>query len=325
MTLTQIVKRTLIAVAALLPILANAQSAWPNKPVRVILPYAPGGSADIVGRLLAQRLTTGLGQQFVVENRPGASGNIGAEMAAKAAPDGYTLVVLPDSNITINPHVFPNMTFNPVKDLAPVAMLTTIGIGLVTNASVRASNVAEYVAHAKAVSGGLSFGSPGAGTPHHLAGEMLKEATGAPLVHIPYKGGNPALQDVVGNQIPSGFVALAVAAPHIKAGKINLLGITQGARSRLFPATPTIGETIKGFDVTSWLGLFAPAGTPAEIINRLQAEVRKALADPATAQQLSGQALDVEISTPAELAARIQTEHARWGRLIKANNIVVAP
>lgn len=315
----------LLALAAAVPQLAGAQPTWPARPVRVILPFAAGGSVDIVARVLAQKLGASLGQQFLVENRPGASGNIGTEQVVKAAPDGYTLLVIPDSNATINPHIFPGMTFNPSKDLQPVSLLSSIGVGLVVHPSVKADSVADYVAYAKAQAGGLSFGSPGTGTPHHLAGELLKETTGARLVHVPYKGGGPALLDVVGNQIPSAFVALAIAAPHVKAGKLKLLAVTQSTRSSLFPATPTVGETVKGFDVTSWMGLFAPADTPQEIVQRLNAETKKALLEPATSQQLAAQSLEVVASTPAELRTRILQEYERWGKLIKANNISATP
>ncbi|MCZ4315756.1 tripartite tricarboxylate transporter substrate binding protein [Comamonadaceae bacterium G21597-S1] len=313
-----------LAMAALAPTFALAQ-AWPNKPVRIILPYAPGGSADILARVLAQKLGASLGQQFIVENKPGASGNIGTEAAAGAVPDGYTLLLTADSNFTVNPHIYPDMRFNLVKDLVPISQLARIGVGLVVNASVPVNNVAELVAYSKARPDGLSFGSPGTGTPHHLAGELLKQMTGAKLVHIPYKGGGPALNDVLGNQVPAAFIALAVVAPHVQSGKLKLLAVTQAARSATAPTAPTVGETIKGYEVTSWLGLFAPAGTPPAIVNRVNAEVKKALLDPATAQELGARALEVVAGTPAELAERITVENERWGKLIKDTKIVVAP
>lgn len=315
----------LSALTAIAPGVANSQTAWPSKPVKIILPFAAGGSADIVARLLAQKLSTSLGQQFVVENKPGASGNIGTEQVVRAVSDGYTLLIIPDSNATVNPHIYPGMTFNPARDLLPVSLLTTIGVGLVVNPAVPVNNTAEYLAYAKAQPDGMSFGSPGAGTPHHLAGELLKQVSGVKLVHIPYKGGGPAMIDVMGNQVPSAFIALAIAAPQVKSGKLKLLAVTGAARTGLFPTTPTIGETVKGFEVTSWLGLFAPAGTPPEIIQKLNSEVRKALLDPATAQQLGAQSLDVIASSSTDLGARIQTEYERWGQLIKANNITVVP
>jgi tripartite-type tricarboxylate transporter receptor subunit TctC len=309
--------------AVLLPGMASAQ-AWPNKTVRIIVPYSPGGSADILARVVAQKLGASMGQQFIVENKPGASGNIGAEAAANAAPDGYTLLLAPDSNFTVNPYIYPDMRFDPVKALVPVSLLTRIGVGLVVNAAVPANNVAEYIAYSKTRPEGLSFGSPGTGTPHHLAGELLKQMTGAKLVHIPYKGGGPALNDVLGNQVPSAFIALAVVAPHVKSGKLKLLAVTQGSRSTTAPSTPTIGETIKGYEVTSWLGMFAPTGTPPEIVTRLHAEIRKALLDPATSEELGARALEVVASSPAELAERIHVESARWGKLIKENKIIAA-
>lgn len=304
------------------PSLARAQ-AYPSRPVKIVLPYAPGGSADVVTRLLAQKLNQSLGQPFVVENKPGASGNIGLEQVVRSPADGYTLVVVPDSNMTVNPHLYPDMKFDPVRDTAPVAMLSTIGVGLVVHPSVPANTVEELIAHAKRQAGGLSFATPGTGTPHHLAGELLKESTGANLVHIPYKGGAPAMQDVLGGQVPMGFVALAIAAPHVRGGRLRLLAVTQSRRSSVFPSTPTVGESVRDFDVTSWLGLFAPAGTPADIVQRLNAETNKALSDPSATQMLSAQALDVIGGSPADLAGRVRTESARWGALIKARNIRV--
>jgi tripartite-type tricarboxylate transporter receptor subunit TctC len=313
-------KRYLLALVAAIPLWAGAQ-AYPAKPVRIIVPFAAGGSVDIVARSLAQKLATSMGQQFIVENKPGASGNIGSAEVAKSAPDGYTLLAIPDSNATVNPHLYPAMSFSPEKDLAPVALLTKIGVGLIVNPAVPAKNMAELLAYANAQSNGLSFGSPGTGTPHHLAGEILKQQANVKMTHIPYKGGGPAMIDLLGNQVPSAFIALAIAAPHIKSGKLRLIAVTQSTRSGLFADTPTIGETVRGFDVTSWMGLFAAAGTPPEIINRLNAEIKKALLDPATSQALAAQSLDVVASTPAELGERVRAESARWGALIKANGI----
>lgn len=314
--------RMAMAGLAAVPAWALAQP-YPSKTVTLVAPYAPGGALDIVARALAPKLSASMGQQFIVENKPGASGNIGTEQVTRSAPDGYTLAILPDSNLTVNPHVFAGMRFNPQKDLAPVSMLSTISIALVVNPSVPAKNVTELLAYGKTLPGGLSFGSPGNGTPHHLAGELMQQMSGVNMVHVPYKGGSPAVLDVVGNQIPSAFVALGIAAPHIKAGKLRLIGMTGRARSSEFPDVPTIGETLKGFEVTSWIGLFAPAATPAAVIDKLNGEVRKALGDAATAQALSKQSLDVVLSSPAELKDRIQSESARWEALIKAKGITL--
>lgn len=307
-----------------IPLLARAQSptpAYPTRPVRIILPYPAGGSADVVTRLVAQKLTQSLGQPVVVENKPGASGNIGFEQMVRSAADGYTLAVVPDSNMTVNPHLYPDMKFDPVKDTAPVALLTNLGIALVVIPSLPVTNVLELIAYSKRTPEGVSYATPGNGTPHHLAGEQLRQMSGANLVHVPYKGGAPALQDLLGGQVQAGFVALAIAAPHVKAGKLRLLAVTEGRRGAMFPDIPTIGETIKGFEVTSWLGMFAPAGTPPYVIARLNSEINKALNEPAVGEQLSAQALDVIGGTPAELAQRVQSESARWGTLIKARNI----
>jgi tripartite-type tricarboxylate transporter receptor subunit TctC len=312
--------RLIVAACAAIPLWAAAQG-YPTKPVRIVVPYPAGGSVDIVARILAQKLTLSMGQPFLVENKAGASGNIGTEVVAKASPDGYTLVIIPDSNATVNPHLYPGMTFDPLKDLAPVSLLTKIGVGLVVNPTVPAKTVPELLAYAKTLPNGLSFASPGTGTPHHLAGEMLKQVTGVKMIHIPYKGGGPALIDVVGNQVPAAFIALAIAVPHIKGGRLRLLAVTQSTRSSIFPDVPTIGESVKGFDVTSWMGMFAPAGTPPEIVQKLNFEIKKALTERATAQSLAAQSLDVVAGSSAELGERIHTESARWGALIKANSI----
>jgi tripartite-type tricarboxylate transporter receptor subunit TctC len=253
-----------------------------------------------VARTLAQKLGASMGQQFIVENKPGASGNIGTEQVVYAAHDGYTLAILPDSNLTVNPSLFPSMKFVPQRDLMPVVILATNTIALVCNPSVPAKNLSELLAYAKGLPGALSFGSPGSGSSHHLAGERLQQQSGVNTVHVPYKGGSAAVLDVVGNQIPCAFVALGIAAPHVKAGKLSLIGVTQSARSTEFPDAPTIGETIEGFEVTSWIGLFAPAGTPNDVVDTLNAQARMALGDPATAKTLAAQSLDVMLSSPAE-------------------------
>ena len=313
-----------LALAAMAAGVAHGQ-AYPARTVRMVVPFAAGGSVDVVARVLAQKLGSALGQQVIVDNKPGANGNIGTELVARAPADGYTLLIGPDSNLTVNPLLFPGQGLPTSKDLAPVSLLTRIGVGLIVNPALPVTTVAEYLAYARTLPNGLSFGSPGTGTPHHLAGELLKQVAGVNLVHIPYKGGAPAMIDLLGNQVPSAMIALAIAAPHIKSGRLRLLAVTQAARSENFPATPTVGETIKGFDVTSWMGLFVPAGTPADIVQRLNVEARKALQEPATAQALGAQSLEVVASTPGELAERITLESERWARLIKSNNIKATP
>ena len=306
--------RRKILIAALAALAAGGVhgQTYPAKPVRMVVPFAAGGSVDVVARVLAQKFGSALGQQFIVDNKPGANGNIGTELVARAPADGYTLLIGPDSNLTVNPLLFPGLGLPTTKDLTPVSLLTKIGVGLIVNPAVPATTVAEYLAYARTLSNGLSFGSPGTGTPHHLAGELLKQVAGVSLVHIPYKGGGPAMIDLLGNQVPSAFIALAIAAPHIKSGKLRLLAVTQATRSENFPATPTLGETVKGFDVTSWMGLFVPVGTPPDIVQRLNAEIRKALQEPATAQSLGAQSLEVVASTPTELGERIAVESERW-------------
>lgn len=325
-TKTDTKRRTLLRWMALAaagsPMLLHAQ-AYPTRPVRIILPYASGGSADVVTRLLAQQLGQSLGQQFIVENRPGASGNIGLEQMVRSAPDGYTLAVVPDSNMTVNPHLFPDLKFDPVKDTSPIAMLTTIGIGLVVHPSVPARNVQELLDHAQRRPEGVSYATPGNGTPHHLAGELLRQRSGANLRHVPYKGGAPAVQDVVGGHVEAGFVALSVAAAHARADRLRILAVTQKQRFSMFPDVPSVGETVPDFDVTSWLALFAPAATPADVISRLNGEVARALGDAAVKQKLATQALDVIGGSAADLSARVRQESDRWRALIKARNITI--
>jgi tripartite-type tricarboxylate transporter receptor subunit TctC len=213
------------------------------------------------------------------------------------------------------------MGFDPRRTLTPISMLAQIDIGLVVHPSVPANSIPEFIAYAKNAPQGVSFGSPGTGTPHHLAGELLKQLTGANMVHIAYKGGGPAVTDLLGNQIPAGFVALAAARPHIESGKLKLLGVTQSSRSQFFSSAPSLGESVPGFDVTSWMALFAPAGTPPGIIKKLNTEVRAALADSAVQERLAKQALAPSVSSPETLSERIDTEYERWGQLIRERQI----
>lgn len=305
---------------AAFPLLSRAE-AYPSRPVRIILPYAAGGSTDVVTRLLAQKLGQRMGQQFIVDNKPGASGNIGLEQMIRSPADGYTLAVVPDSNMTINPHFFPDMRFDPIRDTSPVATLTTIGVGLVVNHAVPITTVEEFIAYSHRTPAGISYATPGTGTPHHLAAELLKQQTGANLTHVAYKGGAPAIQDVVAGHVPAGFVALAITTPHVESGKLRLIAVTQGQRASMFPSTPTIGETVRGFDVTSWMGLFAPAGTPVDVLERLNREITSVLNEPDVKSLLAAQALEVITGTREALSGRMETESARWEALIGSQNI----
>lgn len=300
-----------------------AKDNYPSKTVHIILPYAPGGSADQVARLLAQKLSERFDEAFVVENKPGASGNIGLGQMVRSKADGYTLGLIPDSNLTVNPHLYKDLQFDPVGDTAGISLLTTIGIGLVVHEDVPANTVDEFIEYARSVKEGVSYGTPGIGTPHHFAGELLARAANLDLVHVPYKGGAPAVQDIASGQVPCGLVALAASAAQIDAGRMKLLAVTQAERSSQYPSTPTIGESIEGFEVTSWLGLFAPKNTSKEIITLLNTEINKILGEAEIQKILAGQALDVLGGTPAVLDDRVQSESKRWRDLIAATGISI--
>lgn len=310
--------------ALLLPLLfasvVHAQ-AWPAKPVRVIVPFAPGGPADVLARVIGQELSDALGQPFVVENKVGAAGNIGVEQIAKAAPDGYTLGIVPVGNVAVNPSLFPALPYK-ASELAPVTMLATVENVLVVNAEVPARSLKELIALAKQKPGTLSFASPGAGSQAHLAGELMALEADAKLIHVPYKGIGPALNDVVGGQVTMMFGSISAVLPHVKSGKLRALGVASLKRSATLPELPTIAEQgLPKFEAVSWYALMAPAGTPAAIVDRLNAESARALAKPAIKEKFAAQGLEPGGGKPQELAATIRTETARWAEVIKKQNI----
>ncbi len=309
--------------AAATPMLATfafAQS-YPARPVRIILPYAPAGVTDVVGRLIALKLSDALGKQFVVENVPGATGNIGTAQAAKAAPDGYTLVVV-FSSYVVNPTLFDKVPYDPYKDLDPITLATTSTTVLVVNPSVPAQNVKELVELVRANPGKYSFASAGAGTQSHLSGEQFRLALGLDLVHVPFSGGGPAAASVVGGHTPIGFNSPPATLPHIQDGKLRLLAVTGEKRSQAMPDAPTMLEAgYAGIKGDSWVGVLAPAGTPKDIITLLQREIAKALAAPDIKQKLLALGCDAVASTPDEFAQRIRDEIDMWGKVIRAANI----
>lgn len=307
-----------LAACLLLLLCAGAQAQYPQKPVKIVAPYPPGGSADILSRAMAQKMSESLGQQVVIENRGGAGGNIGTEYVAKAAPDGYTLLVGTVATHAINPYVFPNLPFDPVRDFAPITPIAQNAIALVAHPSAPASNVRELVDYARRNPGKLSFGSSGSGTPMHLAGELLKTTAGIDLLHIPYKGAGPAVADLLGGQIPYAFVSVAAALPHLRAGKLKAIGMIEDARTPAAPEIPTIGETLPGYALSSWLGLFAPAGTPPAIVDRLNGAALDALKSREVKERLDAQGFDVITSTPAAFAKVVRDDLEKWGRIVKA-------
>jgi tripartite-type tricarboxylate transporter receptor subunit TctC len=295
--------------------IANAQE-WPSRPVRFILPFPPGGGTDILGRMIAERLSAGLGQPVVTENRGGAGGNVGAEAAAKSAPDGYTIVLVAPS-LAISPSLYSKINYDPVKDFAPISLVATVPNVMITQASMPAQ-LQEFIAGVRAKPGAFNFGSGGAGTSNHLAGELFNIVTGAKLVHIPYKGVNLAMQDVLAGNVHLVFIGIPAAAPHIKAGKLRALALVAPQRSSALPDLPTVAEAgLRDFEVTTWYGVLAPAGTPRSIVNRLNGELVKIMHAPELKERLAATGTDPLTSTPEEFADYIKREIAKWGEVVR--------
>ena len=300
---------------------AQAQT-WPAKPVRIIVPFSPGGFADSSVRAIADRLAARLGQSVVVENRPGAGGNIGAELVAKSAPDGYTLLAGYDGTMVVNPHVYAKLGFDTLKDFAPVTKLGDGAVIVVAHPSVPANNLRELIALAKAKPGTLSFGSSGTGGSAHLACEMLNQRAGIELVHIPYKGGGQAITDVVGGQIPLVCTAIATAQQFIKSGKLKALGLTSATRDPAMPEVPTFAESgLPGFVVTSWMGILAPAHTPRAIVDRLQTEIAAVLQLPDVRARYAVLGIDPVGNKPEEYAEQLKADLDAWGPVVKKANL----
>jgi tripartite-type tricarboxylate transporter receptor subunit TctC len=309
--------KALLVACALLSGSAQAQDVYPSKPLRLILPFPPGGGTDILGRLLAERLAANLGQPVVTENRGGAGGNVGAEAAARAAPDGYSLVLVAPS-LAISPTLYSKLNYDPVKDFAPIALVASVPNVMITHPSVPANNLQEFIALARSKPGGMNFGSGGSGTSNHLAGELLNLTAGIKLVHVPYKGVNLAMNGVLAGEVHLAFIGIPVPAPHIKAGRLRALAVLARERSPILPDVPTAEEAGLGnFDVTTWYGILAPAGTPRPVINRLNAELVKIMRNPEVTERLALMATDPLTSTPEEFGAYLQAEIAKWGDVVR--------
>ena len=312
-------RRTLIALAlagaVVLP--AAAQEKYPARPVTIIVPQAAGGANDTIARVIAQKLTEQMGQPFVIDNRPGAGGNVGTVAAAKARPDGYTLMLTADSSMVINPSLYKNTGFDPLKDFEPVGPVATAGYVLVANNDFPAQNVSELVALAKQQPGKINIGSAGNGTLNHLIGEMLSKQTGIKLVHVPYKGAAAAVTDLIGGQVQVSVQSLPSSIAHIRAGKIKVLGVVNLKRVPALPDAPMIGETVKGFGATPWYGMFAPAGTPAAMVQQLNAEINKALESKDVQEKLAGAGTEPYKGSPEQLAAVVREDLPRWARIVK--------
>ena len=295
----------------------HAQDAYPSKPLRLILPFPPGGGTDILGRLLAESLAARLGQPVITENRGGAGGNVGAEAAARAAPDGYTLVLVAPS-LAISPTLYAKLNYDPVKDFAPIALVASVPNVMITHPAVPAQTLREFIALAKANPGAMNFGSGGSGTSNHLAGELFNLATGARLIHVPYKGVNLAMNGALAGEVQLVFIGVPVPAPLIKAGRLRGLAVLARERSPLLPEIPTAEEAGLGsFDVTTWYGILAPAGTPRPIVMRLNAELTKIMQSSDIKERLAGMGTDPMTSTPEEFGAYIKQEIAKWGDVIR--------
>jgi len=294
---------------------------FPTRPVTLLVPQAPGASSDLLARTLGERLQAVWGQNVIIDNRPGAGSNLGAAVAARAAPDGYTLMIGTDALMTSNVHLYKNMGFDPVRDFAPITIAGANIICLAVNADLPVKTVPELIAYAREHPGALKYGTPGAASPHHLSGELLALKTGVKIVHVPYRGGAPAGSDLVGGHINMAFLSLSTAVPLTATGKIRIVALVEKTRYAAMPDVPTVGETVPGFEMTSWLGVFAPAGTPAPLIVRLNETIVKILSDPPVKEKLATLGLVVAPVSPAELAQMIKRDTEVRAALIKAANI----
>jgi tripartite-type tricarboxylate transporter receptor subunit TctC len=314
----------LLAAALLaLPALAHAQS-WPAKPIRYIVNFAPGGTTDILGRMVATGLSSSLGQPVVVENKPGQAGSIGAAECARAAPDGYTVCGGTISSHAINASLYDKLPYDPLKDFAPITLLASLPNMLIVHPSVNAGNVRELVALLRANPNKYSFGSAGNGTSQHISGELFKIMTGTQMQHIPYKGSGPMIPDLLAGQIQLSFENITTAYPQVKSGKLKALAVTSSKRSFVAPEVPTMSEAgLSGYDISSWQAMYAPAGTPKEVVGRLHAEVAKVLRQPDNAKKLQDLGLDAGGITPEELASFMRSEIPRLGKIVKASGAKV--
>lgn len=297
---------------------AIAQTAFPTKPIRLVCPFPPGGTTDLVARLVAQKLTEAWGQQVVVDNRPGAGGVIGTEMVAQAAPDGYTVLLGSITTHAVNPALYKSLKFDPVKDFNPVSLVVSSPQLLAVHPSVPAKSVKEFIALAKAKPGRLNYASAGTGTSPHLTFELFRSMSGIDVVHVPYKGTGPAITDLVGGQVQAMITGVVALMPHVKSSRLRALGVTSMKRVAALPDVPTIAESgVSGFDVSSWFGVFLPARTPRPIVMKMNQEIGRILANPEVRQRLIDQGADPASDTPEEFAAYVKSEMTRWGQVVR--------
>ena len=292
--------------------------AFPQKPIRFVVPFSPGGTTDILARLLGAKLAPALGQSVLIDNRPGAQGIVGTEIVARAAPDGYTLVMGYLGTHAINPGLYAKLSYDPIRDFAPVTLVASTTQAIVAHPSLPASNVRELIALAKTRPGQLNYASAGIGAPSHLSGELFKAMAGIDMVHVPYKGGGALMTDLLSGQVSLSFGGLAAALPHVKSGKLRLLAVASANRSAAVPEVPTVAESgVPGFDVPSWLGVLAPAGTARDIVNRLHAEISKVLREPEVRERLSAEGAEIIAGDPEQFAAYLKSEIAKYAKVIK--------
>jgi tripartite-type tricarboxylate transporter receptor subunit TctC len=299
--------------------IANADT-YPSRPVRIIVGFPPGGTADIVARLIGQWLSDQLGQPFIVENRPGASGNIAVEAVVRASPDGYTLLQIIGTN-AINASLYDNLNFNFIRDIAPIASIARVPLVMEVNPSVPANTVLEFIAYAMANPGKISMASAGIGTPGHVAGELFKMMTGVDMVHVPYRGSAPLVTDLLGGQVQAAFDNLPPSIGHIRTGTLRALAVTSAMRSEALPDIPTVGDFVPGYEASSFYGVGAPKNTPVQIINKLNAVINAGLADPSMKARLAELGGTMFAGSPADFEKLIANETEKWGKVIRAANI----
>ena len=320
----RLVTRTMLCALLTVASTANAQPGYPSKPIRLIVGFAPGGGTDILARALGQPLGELLGQQIIIDNRAGAGGIIATELGAKAAPDGYTLLVGSSAGFAINPNLMAKLPYDPVKDFAPVGMFATLSYAVDVHPSLPAKTVKEFIALARAKPGAINYGSAGQGSSTHLAIEQFALMAGIKMTHVPYKGNTPAMTALMSGEIAMVFDPVLTSAPMVKSGRVRALAVTTARRSALLPDVPTVAEAgLKGYESGNWFGVFAPAGTPREIVERLNAAVNNAMTRPEMKDKLLSQGADALTGTPADLASLVQRELAKFAKIIKAAGVRV--
>jgi tripartite-type tricarboxylate transporter receptor subunit TctC len=310
------VNLTLAAGAIGLCFASVAAQAFPDRPVRMIVGFPPGGATDLVARIIQPNWTRGLGKQVIVDNRPGANGTISLDILARAEPDGHTVAFGHIGGLVISP-AMQKVPYDPLKSFTPLGLMVTLQNIIITHPSMPAKNLGEFITHAKAKPGALNYASSGIGSPGHLAGDLLESMAGIRMTHIPYKGGGPAITDLLAGHVPSFFAVISTAVPHVKAGRARGIAVTGAKRSGALPDLPTVGETVKGYVATNWYGLVAPAGTPKPIVERLSKELMAAFKDPEVIRQLAARGIEATPTTPADYAAYIQSETRKWAPMVK--------